>query len=300
MTNFDFNKFLETLKEEQKAAVLSCKTEDELEKVIDDYDIELTDEMLADVAGGKGFFQAVIASVMVFTTTGAVVSGAMGDNLITDTVISASALDGDDIVDIEKKAGNMAVDKVMDLFGEKIPVVGAILKGPLTSLLKDALGLNDEGTPAPTISDLSKQISDLSKQMTTMESDLKKHMEKQTLQLINEINNQQTLAAYKEGINALSVGGNSKLRELAELNSSEAQYNDDEKLFIIANVIGNSSNWDTKGNTVYYLKEVGGYMMGKNYFSEKDFYTALCDSGVLQQDYLFYDEAQSAAVPYIN
>ena len=300
MTNSDFNKFLETLTEEQKAAVLACKTEDELEKVIDDYDIELTDEMLADVAGGKGFFQAVIASVMVFTTTGAVVSGAMGENLTTDTAITASALDGDDIVDIEKKAGNLAVDKVMDLFGEKVPVVGAILKGPLTSLLKDALGLNDEETPAPSISDLSDQISDLSKQMTTMEKDLKDHMEKQTLQLINEINNQQTLAAYKEGINALSVGGNSKLRELAELNSSIADYNDDEKLFIIANVIGNSSDWDTKGNTVYYLKEVGGYMMGKNYFSEKDFYTALCDSGVLQQDYLFYDEVQSAAVPYIN
>ena len=45
MTNFDFNKFLETLKEEQKAAVLSCKTEDELEKVIESSEAAFTDNL---------------------------------------------------------------------------------------------------------------------------------------------------------------------------------------------------------------------------------------------------------------
>ena len=41
-------------------------------------------------------------------------------------------------------------------------------------------------------------------------------------------------------------------------------------------------------------------MKGKNYISEKDFYTALCDNKLLQTDYLFYDEAQAASEAYIN
>ena len=37
----NMNSFIDGLNEKQKSAVLACKTEAELERVIDDYDIEL-------------------------------------------------------------------------------------------------------------------------------------------------------------------------------------------------------------------------------------------------------------------
>ena len=54
MRDTNVQNFLNALTEKQRAAVLACKTEEALSKVIDDYDIDLPDEMLEDVAGGKG------------------------------------------------------------------------------------------------------------------------------------------------------------------------------------------------------------------------------------------------------
>ena len=71
MENMNFNDFLATLAEEQRAAILACRTEEELEQVIDDYDIEIPDEMLVGVAGGKGeFLAAALASLVLLATAG--------------------------------------------------------------------------------------------------------------------------------------------------------------------------------------------------------------------------------------
>ena len=74
MKDFNANDFLNTLNEEQRKAVLACKTEDELEKVIDDYDIDLPDEMLEEVAGGKGFIPVLMAGIIAFSGAGAVMA----------------------------------------------------------------------------------------------------------------------------------------------------------------------------------------------------------------------------------
>ena len=62
MANFDFNSFLNILNDKQRTAVLACRTEDEFEQVIDDFDIQIPDELLEDVAGGKGFAPVAIAA----------------------------------------------------------------------------------------------------------------------------------------------------------------------------------------------------------------------------------------------
>lgn len=73
MANFNFNDFLNTLSEKQKAAVLSCRTEEEMESVIDEFDIEIPDEMLEMVAGGKGkLISALLAGAIAVIGVGAV------------------------------------------------------------------------------------------------------------------------------------------------------------------------------------------------------------------------------------
>ncbi len=73
MDNKNVQEFLNSLTEEQRAAVLACKTEEDLEKVVDEYDIDLPDEMLADVAGGKGgLLPALMAGIMTLSGGAAV------------------------------------------------------------------------------------------------------------------------------------------------------------------------------------------------------------------------------------
>lgn len=59
--------FVNNLTEEQRRALLDCKTREELEKVIDNYDIDLPDEMLEGVTGGKGFVPFLLAGFMTFS-----------------------------------------------------------------------------------------------------------------------------------------------------------------------------------------------------------------------------------------
>lgn len=73
MENKNVQEFLNSLTEEQRAAVLACKTEEDLEKVVDEYDIDLPDEMLADVAGGRGgLLPALMAGIMALSGGAAV------------------------------------------------------------------------------------------------------------------------------------------------------------------------------------------------------------------------------------
>ena len=79
MANFDFNIFLNTLNDKQRTAVLSCRTEAEFEQVIDDYDIEIPDDMLEMVSGGKSGFAAVaMATILAVTGAGATIASTGG------------------------------------------------------------------------------------------------------------------------------------------------------------------------------------------------------------------------------
>ena len=78
MAKFDFNEFLNILSDKQRAAVLSCRTEAEFEQVLDDFDIQIPDEMMEMVAGGRARFASVIiAGVLAATAAGATMAAAV-------------------------------------------------------------------------------------------------------------------------------------------------------------------------------------------------------------------------------
>ena len=52
MNDQDIMAFLGTLTDTQKEKLLACTSADELEQILDDYDIEIPDEMLEAIAGG--------------------------------------------------------------------------------------------------------------------------------------------------------------------------------------------------------------------------------------------------------
>ena len=75
METMSFNDFLNTLTETQRNAVLACRTEEELEQIIDDYDIEIPNEMLASTSGGANFIPFAMAALMLFAGGCGVASG---------------------------------------------------------------------------------------------------------------------------------------------------------------------------------------------------------------------------------
>ena len=96
MANFDFNSFLNILNDKQRTAVLACRTEDEFEQVIDDFDIQIPDELLEDVAGGKGFAPVAIAAILAFT--GGISAGiAMTGNVSADADKPAAVMETEHI-----------------------------------------------------------------------------------------------------------------------------------------------------------------------------------------------------------
>ena len=84
----NMNSFLDGLNEKQKSAVLACKTEAELERVIDDYDIELPDELLSEVAGGKGkLIPLLLAGLLTLSAVGSTAEAAESRTTTQDTGI---------------------------------------------------------------------------------------------------------------------------------------------------------------------------------------------------------------------
>lgn len=326
MTNFNVQAFMDSLSAEMQEKVKACKTAEELAAFIEannidltafadgEEDVELSPEDLEDVTGGKGFLQAAIASIIMFTSVGAVIASpsSADGTIFTSNVIVVSAdapIDGEWAENMVnwgwRKGADKAIDKGLSFIVSKIPFVGDMfgdtIKDMLGGLLKDALGLTEQQVKQMSIEDLSEQVSELAEKMDTMKSELESHMDAQTWRLIQEIENQSVLSAYKQGMYNLSINGSSNISELKELNKLDdygnPKYNDDEKLWIIAATIGNSDTWGTEG-IIFNLKAVGGYLSGSNYLSDKDFYTVLCNSGVVQHDCLFADEAQAACDVY--
>ena len=96
MTNFNAKAFMDSLSAEMQEKVKACKTEEELAVLIEaegidltafaenEENIELTPEDLEGVGGGKGFLQTALASIILLTGAGAVVTN-------TATPITANA-----------------------------------------------------------------------------------------------------------------------------------------------------------------------------------------------------------------
>ena len=305
MNDQDIMAFLGTLTDTQKEKLLACTSADELEQILDDYDIEIPDEMLEAIAGGRGrFVPTLLAGIIMLSGAGTMIASPSGGTIFEELTITAYAADWKKEAETAAKNGACAaIDKGLEALTSQIPYVGATLKGPLSNLIKDAFGL----TPAKpmTNEELSAQISELAIQMRDMGTDIKAHVDAKTKQMIEEMQNQEVVSTYKKAMNDLSLCSNDQLKELSKLNDVDKNtglplYNDDEKLLILAMSINNGLTWRNGDSVMHYMDEVSGYMKGDNYISNKDFYTALCDSQYFQQKYMFYDDVQEDADTYIT
>ena len=129
------------------------------------------------------------------------------------------------------------VEEGLNFIADKIPYVGDKLKDVVSPFILDAIGLREETEPKMTIDDLSKQLSEMSANMNTMENELKDYMDSNTWQLIQAINNDNILTQYKNGMNKLSIGGNSSLSELSELEKCNEDGTPKYKILIVVGTV---------------------------------------------------------------
>lgn len=309
MNDQDIMAFLGTLTDTQKEKLLACTSADELEQILDDYDIEIPDEMLEAIAGGRGrFVPTLLAGIIMLSGAGTMIASPSGGTIFEELTITAYAADW------KKEAASGAIDGGIQAITARIPLIGNSISLPVSNMLKDALGLSENKEItfrdiSVQISDVSKQIADLSNQMTALnlqlEQKMKAEMREQTWRVIEEVENEEIVGDYKNAMERLSIGGDFSLRKCTEMEGVDQygvpyNYNKDEKIFILASALGNDSTWGNEGSVVFNLTLVGRYMSGENYRGNKDFYTALCECGSIRKDCLFYDETQERADMYIT
>lgn len=90
MQLFNTQSFFDNLTPIQKEKILECRSTEELERVMDEYDIELPEEYLDDVTGGKGrFLSAALAAITMFTVAASVPASASAAE--SDKYVSAQS-----------------------------------------------------------------------------------------------------------------------------------------------------------------------------------------------------------------
>lgn len=99
MTEKKISEFIDTLTEEQRAAVPACRNEEQLAQVLDEHDVEIPDEILAEVTGGKGFIPALLASIMIVSAGGAIASVPINAAEITPAAVVRQAQDNASVSD---------------------------------------------------------------------------------------------------------------------------------------------------------------------------------------------------------
>ena len=203
MNDTNVQNFLDTLTEEQRAAVLACKTEEELEQVIDDYDIELPDEMLTEVTGGKGFLPMLMAGIMTFSSLGTTIAtvgaaaAATGIVIASSSDITASAANvtGEDYA---KMTGIEMGDAALDTVGQTFPGAN-ILIAPFKTLFHANVD-----SPDPMQMMMEKLDSNIEKIQERLET-LSHNMDTNTQWLAQKIDNKIDMSAFLEDFRDLDA-----------------------------------------------------------------------------------------------
>lgn len=298
MENMNINTFLDTLTEEQKSKVLACKTEDELEQVLDDYDIEIPDEMLEDVAGGKGFVPMAMAAILAFTIAGATITASPAMSIS----VSAASSDISDMSDTEKKAAMKALSIVKDTgisaINEYMPG-GAVVAPLLNGILGYFMEVDDGG---PTIADVQKDISDLRDRMDEQFNEIKKGMDSNTEKICATVENAILLGS--NGARLSSMKTTTDQLNLLINTKQNKNISNEEKLAYIASRIGKSGDWSTNSNLIFKViqssKALSGeeLMLATSDMKARDgFMTAYklaCNNA------MFSGDAYDAAAPFAN
>ena len=298
MENMNINTFLDTLTEEQKSKVLACKTEDELEQVLDDYDIEIPDEMLEDVAGGKGFVPMAMAAILAFTIAGATITATPAMSIS----VSAASSDISDMSDTEKKAAMKALSIVKDTGISAINTYmpgGAVVAPLLNGILGYFMEVDDGG---PTIADVQKDISDLRDRMDEQFNEIKKGMDSNTEKICATVENAILLGS--NGARLSSMKTTTDQLNLLINTKQNKNISNEEKLAYIASRIGKSGDWSTNSNLIFKViqssKALSGeeLMLATSDMKARDgFMTAYklaCNNA------MFSGDAYDAAAPFAN
>ena len=298
MENMNINTFLDTLTEEQKSKVLACKTEDELEQVLDDYDIEIPDEMLEDVAGGKGFVPMAMAAILAFTIAGTTITATPAMSIS----VSAASSDISDMSDTEKKAAMKALSIVKDTGISAINTYmpgGAVVAPLLNGILGYFMEVDDGG---PTIADVQKDISDLRDRMDEQFNEIKKGMDSNTEKICTTVENAILLGS--NGARLSSMKTTTDQLNLLINTKQNKNISNEEKLAYIASRIGKSGDWSTNSNLIFKViqssKALSGeeLMLATSDMKARDgFMTAYklaCNNA------MFSGDAYDAAAPFAN
>ena len=298
MENMNINTFLDTLTEEQKSKVLACKNEDELEQVLDDYDIEIPDEMLEDVAGGKGFVPMAMAAILAFTIAGATITASPAMSIS----VSAASSDISDMSDTEKKAAMKALSIAKDTGISAINAYmpgGAVVAPLLNGILGYFMEVDDGG---PTIADVQKDISDLRDRMDEQFNEIKKGMDSNTEKICATVENAILLGS--NGARLSSMKTTTDQLNLLINTKQNKNISNEEKLAYIASRIGKSGDWSTNSNLIFKViqssKALSGeeLMLATSDMKARDgFMTAYklaCNNA------MFSGDAYDAAAPFAN
>ncbi len=298
MENMNINTFLDTLTEEQKSKVLACKNEDELEQVLDDYDIEIPDEMLEDVAGGKGFVPMAMAAILAFTIAGATITATPAMSIS----VSAASSDISDMSDTEKKAAMKALSIVKDTgisaINEYMPG-GAVVAPLLNGILGYFMEVDDGG---PTIADVQKDISDLRDRMDEQFNEIKKGMDSNTQKICDTVENAILLGS--NGARLSSMKTTTDQLNLLINTKQNKNISNEEKLAYIASRIGKSGDWSTNSNLIFKVIQSSKALSGEELMlatsdmrARDGFMTAYklaCNNA------MFSGDAYDAAEPFAN
>ena len=298
MENMNINTFLDTLTEEQKSKVLACKTEDELEQVLDDYDIEIPDEMLEDVAGGKGFVPMAMAAILAFTIAGTTITATPAMSIS----VSAASSDISDMSDTEKKAAMKALSIVKDTGISAINTYmpgGAVVAPLLNGILGYCMEVDDGG---PTIADVQKDISDLRDRMDEQFNEIKKGMDSNTEKICTTVENAILLGS--NGARLSSMKTTTDQLNLLINTKQNKNISNEEKLAYIASRIGKSGDWSTNSNLIFKVIQSSKALSGEELMlatsdmrARDGFMTAYklaCNNA------MFSGDAYDAAAPFAN
>lgn len=298
MENTSIQEFLDSLTEEQRQAVLACKTEEELAKVISDYDIEIPLEMLEGVSGGVGkFIPAALAAIMMLSAGSAIAADASigapasGNAVVTQLGSNLPAVPAFAAANsaIDQKALATTWKTGFAVFTNFVPAAKVFepILSPLFDTLPDALqAINDN-------------INKLREEMNERLNDLEKGLSQSTKVVLNRIKNQAFVSGLGSELDKLHTSVEGIARQIDTIQDDE-KLTDNEKAVEIAAMIGKSSEWNKDTNLVFKVKNIGNALAGKSFADTdgRDLYQVAYDYAA--GDTMFSGEAYDAAAPYID
>ena len=261
MTNFNANEFLNTLTEEQKTKVLTCKTEEEITQVIDEYDIEIPDEMLAEVTGGKGFIPALLASIMVLSSASAIAPVPVSAAEINQQSY-VELLDGGNIgavsyaavsaEDYGKKAGIAMADEAFGTLGNAFPGAG-LLVAPFKTLFH--VNVDNNSDPMAAMND---KLDKMDQKLDDIQTELK-HLNNNIDVNTKWLGNKTELSELKTNFRNLSAVLESFAKDVYAVETDD-DLNNQQKMMKLATLKNSADFRDVKN----YCTVIRDYMDGSN------------------------------------